>query len=226
MTVGMAFLLVLSASHLGCLSRTHMPYCEVVYEGPVSDDEETPIGSVDALLDHVLLDQELPAVWADDVRTLAHVEVRRGEGSAFLLEQVQATRVTERRKLGPGYDFYPAINMPCSDRLSVPLELQVRTADGDLDVGMQATAQTETGMNEESEPWVTGARAAAPDEIPAFDGEELPAGVEQLELKVRVLANQGDVLGGEVTWTGREEGEDPESVTGRVLSFWEDGWAP
>ena len=130
-------LLVLS---LACVSRTHMPYCEVVYEGPVSDDEETPIGSVNALLDHV------------------HVEVQRGEGS-------------------------------------------------------------------ESAPWVTGARAAAPDEIPAFDGEEVLAGVEQLELNVSVLANQGDVVGGQVTWTGREEGEDPESVTGRVLSFWEDGWA-
>lgn len=220
----MALLLLLSASHLGCISRAHMPYCEVISEGPVSDDEQTALGTADELLDHVVLEQELPGVWADDGEALVQVQIKRGEGSAVYLEQVQSERVTESRKLGPGYDFYPGIFMPCFDRLSVPLQLQVSTEDGDLDVGMQATAQTQAGMDEETSLWARGARAAEYEEISAFDVDESPAGLDQLEIQVRVLANQGEVLDGQVSWAGRNEGQDPESVTGRVLSLGGDGW--
>jgi hypothetical protein len=40
MNVGMV-LLLLSTGHLGCLSRTHMPVCEVLSETELSDEEET-----------------------------------------------------------------------------------------------------------------------------------------------------------------------------------------
>jgi hypothetical protein len=198
----------------GCISRTHMPTCEVLSETELNDDEQTFLGSAQDLLDQVLLDQEALGTWADGEQTQAQVQVSRGPGSAVLVEQFRTERVTEHRSVGRATDFYPAIGVMCFARLEVPVTLELSTQDGVLDLTVDGTSSLSEANPDREASYADASRGLGADELPVFDKD--PADYESRQLQLGVSAVDGVLVSGEVGWSGLSENT---SVSETVLEL-------
>jgi hypothetical protein len=84
---------------LAGLSACNKSRCTELSRQAVEDDERTPAGSVEALMEAVSLDGEHPSVWWDGESTLATLRISRGLAGAVWVEQ-------EERELEDGAIVY------------------------------------------------------------------------------------------------------------------------
>jgi hypothetical protein len=129
----------------GCFQVTVRPSCEEVDVLEVADDEPTAAGTARELLDTIELDDVLPATWQDGSATEADVVVARGTGSATWV-QLESTSV-KTRSFGFGRNTL-AIFVVCEDQLQVPIDAEVASADGTLQVSVSGLAVTPTPFTE------------------------------------------------------------------------------
>jgi hypothetical protein len=192
-------MLLLSLSVLGCISRTHDWVCEVVSETEISDEEETVLGSPSQLLEQLVQEQTVPAVWADGGETAAQVHLSRGAGSAVFAEMVSVERVTEYRQLGSSTDFYPYTSGSCIGRLDLPLRVGFRTEDGGMDLELPGAVTLWETWLEAPPLHVTASRELAAGELPIF--EQDPTDFENPVLHATVLSRDGALKNGQLSWT-------------------------
>lgn len=202
---------------LACVSRTFMPYCEQVSETEIGDEELTEFGSPQERLDRLRLDQAVPALWADGAQTTAELSLSRGQGSAVYIEEVRGERVTEERSVGRSYDFYPAIDVVCSDRLQVPVTMELRTQDGALDLRMEGTSSVSWMSVDQAGASANAIRGMEEDELPVFERD--PAEHTSLQLSFGVSALDGAVTSGALGWSGVPMAGQASTVSERVLEL-------
>ena len=206
-------LLVLTS--LACVNRTYTPACEVVSETAISDEEQTDLGSPQDLLDQLVLEQYALGTWADGEQTQAYVRLQRASGSAVLIEERYTERVTEQRSVGRAYDFYPGIDVMCSDRLELPIALELRTLDGLLDLAMEGVSSVSASSVDPEGASASASRGMGADELPVFDQD--PVDYSERTLQVSLSAVQGALVKGSVGWSGLAVDQESVQVSERVL---------
>ncbi|MED5374152.1 MAG: hypothetical protein VX899_24255 [Myxococcota bacterium] len=197
----------------GCAEhRTHSKRC--VYEPiEIPDDEPTELGTAQELLAAFEGYFGAEGTWADGEITGVELEVRRASGAAVL---VQAELVEEVSVNGRGVreqDYYPMVNVLCSSRLEVPVNLALRSDDGRLDVVLGAQAQSLPGA-EDPERRIWANLPLGDVDLPATTQDpadwDVPRLISSLEL------HEGLIDNGRVAWEAQQDGE---AVSETVLEF-------
>ena len=216
----MQAILVFPALFGACATTpTWRPTC-VEESTPVGDDEVTDLGfSAATALGRSAMDADRAGTWADGGAADLHVTVARGSGTAELvLRREDAEAVATRPSLLPG-DEYLLVEVECSDFLRVPLDVSVRSADGDLDFAEGASLVTADHLEV----------AAATLDVP-FDGAGVPApsGVDteawtDQEAFLNIswsLSTETGHLGWQASNPPDEEGASSQSIS-RTIVTWE-----
>lgn len=151
---------LLLASLVGCFKVTRRPSCEEVSRTELADDEQTELGTVQEILDQVLLDAEVPATWWDGEAVDADLRIERaGAGSWVELQSIEI----ETRGLGFG-GVELEIYVDCSPSIFVPVELALQAGEVDLELQgrvqqnysteYDSTVRAEGDYSSEHFPWV------------------------------------------------------------------------
>jgi hypothetical protein len=106
-----------------------------------------------------------------------------------MVEQFRTERVTEYHSVGLSFDFYPAINVMCYDRLEVPVFLELSTQDGVLEFAIEGLSSIAAANPEREASYAEGSRDMDPEELPVFD--EDPADYESIQLQLGLSAVDG-----------------------------------
>jgi hypothetical protein len=166
-------------------------------------------------LDHVTLDETLPAAWQSGDPTEADVVVARGTGSAEWVE-VEAT-TEESRSWGFGHNT-PLIAVVCEDHLRVPVEAEVASSDGALAVG--AAGRLEIRETGDPLPGVQLHLDSAWDDavFPASTSD--PADFDNKAAWIELDYDELGLVHGAAGWTGeRTDGDSAIAISEEVLTF-------
>lgn len=141
-----------SAAHAGlgsCLlllsacGTTYVPACEDTPH-PVSDDTELPTGfTVADIVAGIPSDLAVPGAWYDGRSAEVTITATRASGP---VEWVESREILLEKRGGPPFSkSYLLLAVECDDHLRLPVELVLRTDDGELDIHEPVTART-SGM--------------------------------------------------------------------------------
>jgi hypothetical protein len=194
---------------LASLSACNQPRCTGLSRQAVEEGEDTPAGSVDALMEAVSMDGEYPAAWWDGQPVLATLRITRGEGHAEWVEQEER----EARLLRP---WTNDLQVFCPDYLTVPLQV-VLGAEQELDLSMSG----QVVRWEESGDALYSVSATVPYQeglLPETDRDPTLYSDKGILISVKVL--DGDMWRGRVAWTGERELEGGvQYMSETVLEF-------
>jgi hypothetical protein len=196
---------------LAGLSACNKPRCTELSRQAVEDDERTPAGSVEALMEAVSLDGEHPAVWWDGESTLATLRISRGQAGAVWVEQEER----ENRLLEPWTNDLAVF---CPNYLSVPLQVEI-SAGEDLDLNMNGQAVRWEGDVEEELYRVSASAPYTAGLLPETDQD--PAEYSDKSIDFSALLGDGEIHWGWLGWNGQRELEDGAVVyrSEMVLEF-------
>ncbi len=195
----------------GCFQVTHTPACEELSVTEVADDEATPAGTAQEIIDNVQFDEEIPAVWDNGETTTAIVHVER-TGSAEWVE-VAATTI-KSRSVGFG-EVYLMMAVQCDDTLRVPLDVDVTTPDGPLSVNASGYANR-TRIDVPAHVYASGRFADS--EFPATEHD--PGDFTDKYSFVNLMYDELGLIEGSAGWGGNQETDDSSmSLAEYVLDF-------
>lgn len=181
---------------LASLSACNQPRCTELSRQAVEEGEDTPAGSVDALMEAVSMDGEYPASWWDGQPVSATLRITRGEGHAEWVE----LKEREARLLRP---WTNDLQVFCPDYLAVPLQVEL-SAEEELDLSMSG----QVVRWEESGDALYSVSATAPYQeglLPETDRDPSLYTEKSISIALRVL--DGELLRGALGWNGKDEQE-------------------
>lgn len=200
----------------GCFRVTNRPICEEVSAAEVSDDEQTPAGTVDELMEWLAIDTEVGGHWQDDTEVTATVKMHRGTRPAQWVELREATEQTRSLGFGGGTLL---IGLSCTDHLRIPVEASVRAPADDLVVTVEDSIGY-PGPNtlEDSELHLSLSGRFSDATFPP--GDTAPNDFTNKYSFVQLNYDEAGLVYGGAGWGGEQETEDyKRSIAEYVVQF-------
>lgn len=198
------------ASSVACFKVTRRPSCEELSRTELADDEQTELGTVQEILDHLTLDGEVPAIGWGGEEVAADLRMERAGAGAWV--ELQYTEI-ETRGLGFGgeeFDLY----VDCSPSIQVPIDLALKA--GEVDLELAGIARQEAPTEYGTQLWFAGAYRS--DHFPIVDRD--PDDYVDKQSSVSLGFQDGEISAGSAGWSGLLDNEERNHwVSEFVLEF-------
>jgi len=183
------------------------PACDIVRITDLADDEASPAGSADELLEVVGHDGPLEGQDPDGKPVTVDLFVGRGTGRTQWVEQEESSIETRRFGLGR---THLGLAIDCPDMLVVPLVGELRVdSEG---VGIRGLAgEVARPLNARLDPVTRVELTGSLDDATLPDAD--PSGYQSVETFLGLEYEKGELIRGWAGWTGQvENGSDSEYV--------------